>query len=688
MELGRSWRRRLFSLSLVVGFASLFFLEMSTDRTETDLPVLLPIPIRMNSPRPYVASMQEYATAQAACQQGPDAFWLQHAKTYLSWEREPTVGFEGDFAAAKVSWFGDGRLNVAHNCVDRHDPARTAILWEGDEPGTGRQVTYGELVESTSQLAHWLISEGVRAGDSVAIYMPMVPETAIAMLACARIGAMHNVVFAGFSAESLADRIVDSRAKVVLTADQGVRGGRTIPLKATVDQALQLAASAHSITRVLVYERTGAAVPMTGERDVLWSKAISAQPKYLAPVAVDAEHPLFMLYTSGSTGKPKGLVHTSAGYLLYAMMTMKLSFDYHPGDIFGCLADVGWITGHTYIVYGPLANGATTVLFESTPVYPSPSRYWDVVERLKITQLYTAPTVIRALKRFGEAPLEGRDLSSLRVLGTVGEPINPEAWLWYYHKVGHGQCAVVDTYWQTETGGHVITPLPGATPTKAGSATLPFIGIEARILDQHTGKTLEGPNVNGVLVISKPWPSMARTIFGDHSKFVQTYFAPYRGHYFSGDRASRDGDGYYWIRGRVDDVINVSGHRLSTAEIEAALGKHPLCAEAAVLGKPDEVTGQAIWAFCIMKPAARGIDEAVLEKELILTVRSAIGPFSAPQRVIVVDDLPKTRSGKIMRRVIRKILEGVTSMQGLGDVTTLNNPSIVEELIEKVHSRH
>lgn len=624
------------------------------------------------------------------------AWWLKQARSLLSWTRMPERSWEGDMRTGAISWFADGLLNVAYNCIDRHPAERVAILWEGDEPGQGRSVTYGELRKLTSQLAWYLRAQGVTTGDTVAIYMPMIPETVVAMLACARLGAMHNVVFAGFSAESLADRLIDSRARIILTADEGVRGGKRIPLKATVDAALvRCQAAGHDhIQRVLVYSRTGAAnIPWDVRRDQHWhhvltndtgAKGDEKEMDVFEPVPLPAEHPLFMLYTSGSTGKPKGLVHTAAGYLLYAALTHRHVFDYHPGDIYGCLADVGWITGHTYIVYGPLANGATTVLFESTPTYPTASRYWDVVQRLHLTQLYTAPTVIRALKRFGNEPLAGYDLSSLRVIGTVGEPINPEAWIWYHEQVGGKRAAVVDTYWQTETGGHVITPIPGALRTKAGSAARPFFGLQAEILDQGTGVPLRGANVDGVLVMARPWPGMARTIFGDHEKFINTYYRPYPGYYFTGDRAYRDGDGYYWIRGRVDDVINVSGHRLSTAEIEAALGRHPHCAEAAVLGRPDPITGQSIWAFCIIKPAGREVDPATLEAELILAVRRGIGAFAAPRRVLLVEDLPKTRSGKIMRRVIRKILEGVTDLSALGDITTLNNPGIVRDIVEAV----
>lgn len=548
-------------LSVLLVVLSYYYL-MSSHPHNAASSTVFPVAKRVLERRPHVAGMAEYRRLQEECARDRSGFWLERARQLLTWQREPTVGLEGDFAAGRVRWFSDGTLNVAYNCVDRHDPERLAIIWEGDEPAHNRRLTYGELGKMTSQMAHWLHSQGVEKGDTVAIYMPMVPEVVVAMLACARIGAMHNVIFAGFSADSLADRIIDSKAKVLITADQGVRGGKILPLKATVDAALNIAGT-DRVQKVLVYERTGASVPMRPGRDCLWSVQVAAQPTFFAPVMVEAENPLFMLYTSGSTGRPKGLVHTSAGYLLYAALTMRYSFDYHEGDIFGCLADVGWITGHSYVVYGPLANGATSVLFESTPTYPTASRYWDVVARLRITQLYTAPTVIRALKRFGGAPLDGYDLTSLRVIGTVGEPINPDAWQWYHDKVGGGECAVVDTYWQTETGGHIVAPLPGATPTKAGSATLPCIGISVRVLDQHTGNTPDADvaqgsgSVDGVLAVAAPWPGMARTIFGDHQKFFNTYFAPYPGHYFTGDRVHRDVDGYLWIRGRVDGTHGV-----------------------------------------------------------------------------------------------------------------------------------
>lgn len=581
-------------------------------------------------------------------------------------------------------------MNVAFNCVDRHaekNSDKVAIIWEGDEPGLNRYVTFKKLKEETSRVANYLNSQGVKKGDTVTIYMPMVPEAVFAMLGCARIGVTHNVVFAGFSAESLADRIIDSQSSILITADEGQRGGRTIHLKQISDKAISICNGI--IRKVLVFKRTGTQVPWNSTLDTWWHDVIPNQSNYFKPVPVESEHPLFMLYTSGSTGKPKGLVHSSAGYLLYAAMTHHRVFDVKKDDIFGCLADIGWITGHSYIVYGPLCNGATTVLFESTPFYPDASRYWDTIDRLKITQLYTAPTVIRALRKLGEGPFDGYKLESLKVIGTVGEPISPDAWEWYSENVGKNKCAVADTYWQTETGGHVISPISSLTITKPGSATFPFFGIDAKIIDPMTGIVLKQNEVEGVLVISKPWPGIARTIKGDHQKFQDVYFKQYHGNYLTGDRAFRDADGYIWIRGRIDDVINVSGHRLSTAEIESALGHHPACAEAAVLGSPDEITGQAIWAFVIPKAGFSHNSHIVhkVEHELKDTVRHKIGAFAVPKKVVIIEDLPKTRSGKIMRRIIRKILEGATRIEELGDLSTINNPEIIVKLLTLIHSK-
>lgn len=612
----------------------------------------------------------------------------------LTWSTPFKSVLGGDFAAGSSTWFHDGKLNVAFNCIDRHVEAgngdRVALLWEGDEPGENRRITFSQLLEEVSRVAALLQSYQLdNKKDTVTLYMPMIPETVFVMLACARLGLPHNVVFAGFSADSLRDRIVDAKSAVVFAADYGKRGGKKIPLKSVVDEALSGVGSI--VKHYIVFYREASAAPAAKSMAMAmaWSDALKpfAQVKFIEPVQVDSEHPLFLLYTSGSTGKPKGLLHTSGGYLTYAAYTTRNSFDLHPenGDIFGCLADVGWITGHTYIVYGPLALGSTTVLFESIPTYPAPSRYWETIDRLGITQLYTAPTVIRALRKFGEEPLKGFSLRSLKVLGSVGEPINADAWLWYWKYAGKEECSVIDTFWQTETGGHVVSPLPAVHSVKPGAAGFPCIGIDAVLLDPVDGKELSDRDVEGVLCIRKPWPGLARTIHGDHERFRQTYFSTYPGYYFTGDAAHRDSDGHLWIRGRVDDVINVSGHRLSTAEIEAALGKHEACAEAAVLGRPDEITGQSIWAFCIMKPQTSPFTpehEDRLRSEMIKLVRKSIGPLASPKYIVLTPDLPKTRSGKIMRRLLRKILAGEGDQ--LGDLSTLNNPSIIDEVKELV----
>ncbi|CAO3587492.1 unnamed protein product [Absidia cylindrospora] len=540
-------------------------------------------------------------------------------------------------------------------------------------------ITYGELLRDVSRMANVLKNLGVRKGDNIVVYMPMIPETLVALLACARVGAVHSVVFAGFSAESLRDRVVDSSARIVLTSDEGRRGGKNIATKRIVDDALRDHQT--HVEHVVVYQRTGSPVPWVEDRDVWWHEETAKVRAFCPPEPMNSEDPLFLLYTSGSTGSPKGIQHSTGGYMLGAMMTLKYIFDYHENDVYACMADVGWITGHTYLTYGPLLNGATTVVFESTPTYPNPSRFWDLIQKHKITQFYTAPTAIRALRRLGDQWLEGYDLSSLRVLGSVGEPIGSDAWDWYNEKVGKGQCAVVDTYWQTETGSIIVSPLPGATPTKPGSATLPFFGIKPVILDPTTGKELNQVDETGVLAISQPWPSMARTVYNNHHRFLETYLKPYPGYYFTGDGAALDKDGYIWIRGRVDDVINVSGHRLSTAEIESALVHHEAVAEAAVIGGHDDLTGQCIHAFVSLKPHIDTNDG--LEKELTLQVRKIIGPFASPKRIYVVQDHPKTRSGKIMRRILRKIVNGEHDQ--LGDVSTLADPSVVVVLIEKVH---
>ncbi|KAF9109296.1 acetyl-CoA synthetase [Mortierella sp. AM989] len=648
---------------------------------------LYPVPERLldpaQCPEPYISSMEQYKELHRQSLEQPDEFFGKLATDLLSWSKPFHKVRHGGLEHGDVGWFLDGQLNASYNCVDRHarvTPDKVAIIYEADEPNQSENITYSDLLQRVNQLAGALRARGIRKGDTVAIYMPMIPEAVVALLACTRIGALHSVVFAGFSAEALRDRVLDANSRVVLTADQGKRGGKTIETKKIVDEALK---DCPKVEAVIVYQRTCANIPMKEGRDYWWGDEVSKQPTYIPPVDMNSEDPLFLLYTSGSTGKPKGVMHTTAGYLLGAAATLKYVFDYHPGDIFACMADVGWITGHTYIVYGPLAMGATSVLFESIPTYPTPARYWELIAKHKITQFYTAPTAIRALRRLGDQWVEGHDLSSLRVLGTVGEPINPEAWHWYNDKVGKGRCAIVDTYWQTETGSHIITPLPGAIPTKAGSATVPFFGIDLAILDPTTGKEMAGNDVTGVLAVKRAWPSIARTIYGDHQRFLDTYLKPYPGFYFTGDGATRDKDGYIWIRGRVDDVINVSGHRLSTAEIESALIMHHSVAETAVIGANDDVTGQCIHAFVCLKPEVSS-DPAELIKALVLQVRKVIGPFASPKKIYLVDDLPKTRSGKLMRRIMRKIVAGETD--SLGDISTLADPSVVEALIAKVSS--
>ncbi|GJJ77172.1 acetyl-CoA synthetase [Entomortierella parvispora] len=650
---------------------------------------LYPVPAHLldasQCPKPWVSSLEQYKEMHRQSIENPDEFFGKEATELLSWTTPFHKVHHGGLQHGDIAWFLGGQLNASYNCVDRHamsNPDKIAIIYEADEPNQSENITYGELLRRVCQLAGALRARGIRKGDTVAIYMPMIPEAVVALLACTRIGALHSVVFAGFSAEALRDRVQDASSRVVLTADQGKRGGKTIETKRIVDDALK---SCPLVETVLVAQRTGAQVPMKEGRDFWLADECSKQPGYIDPEPMHSEDPMFLLYTSGSTGQPKGVMHTTAGYLLGAAMTVKYVFDYHPGDIFACMADVGWITGHTYIVYGPLSLGATSVLFESIPTYPTPARYWEMIAKHKITQFYTAPTAIRALRRLGDDWTKGHDLSSLRILGTVGEPINPEAWHWY-NDIGQGKCAVVDTYWQTETGSHIITPLPGAIATKPGSATVPFFGIDLAILDPVTGKELEGNNVTGVLVVKRDWPSIARTIYGNHQRFLETYLKPYHGYYFTGDGATRDKDGYIWIRGRVDDVINVSGHRLSTAEIESALIMHHAVAETAVIGANDDVTGQCIHAFVCVKPGISIIPGHAstldLSKELVLQVRKVIGPFAAPKKIYLVEDLPKTRSGKLMRRILRKIVAGESD--SLGDISTLADPSVVEVLIQRV----
>ncbi len=624
-----------------------------------------------------VTTMEQYAELYRRSIEESDAFWSEMADSHLEWIAPFGAVSEEDLPAGKIAWFLGGKLNVSVNCLDRHLATRAdkiALLWEGDEPADNRTKTYREAYEETCRLANALRAKGVGKGDRVAIYMGMVPELVVAMLACARIGAVHSVIFGGFSARSIRDRVDDSSCKAIITQDEGRRGGRPVALKQNVDEAL--AEPGHTIEFVIVYKRSENPVSMTPGRDSWWHDEVASQPANCEPEVMDSEDPLFILYTSGSTGKPKGVLHTQAGYLLYATVTFKYVFDYREDEIFCCAADVGWITGHSYIVYGPLSNGATSTLFESIPTYPDAGRYWDMVDRLGINILYTAPTAIRAIAREGDEYVTKYSRKSLRVLGSVGEPINPEAWRWYYNVVGEGRCSVVDTYWQTETGGHMITGLAGATPMKPGSGSLPFFGVKPSLVDE-AGSELTGSNVTGRLCIDRSWPGMMRTVYGDHERFIQTYLSTYPGRYFTGDGCHRDSDGYYWITGRVDDVLNVSGHRLGTAEIEGALVLHPLCAEAAVVGYPHDIKGTGIYAFVLLKAGASGSPQ--LAKELRDSVTKEISAIARPDKIQFVDGLPKTRSGKIMRRILRKIAEG--EPENVGDVTTLADPAVVAAIV-------
>ena len=626
----------------------------------------------------WVPSLDEYKRLYRLSLDDPEGFWRKQAEI-VSWFHPPSSVYDVDMKEVDFSWYGGGRLNACYNCVDRHvatQPEKTAIIWAGDESGEYRTVSYAELKHHVARVANVLLAHGVRRGDRVAVYLPMIPELAYTMLACARIGAVHSVVFAGFSAESLRGRILDAGAKIVVTANEGLRGGKKIPLKATVDRAVE---GIGEVSCVLVARRTELEVPMRQGRD-FWLDEECERQRSTCPVEwMDSESPLFTLYTSGSTGKPKGVLHTTGGYLVYAAMTHKLVFDYHPEDVYFCAADIGWITGHSYILYGPLANGATTVMFESIPRYPDPGRYWRIVDDLDVNIFYTAPTALRAVAREGNDWVKRYSRKSLRILGSVGEPINPEIWQWYHDVVGDGRCAVVDTWWQTETGGILITPLPGATPTKPGSATLPFFGADPVLVDEQ-GNELDGNGVSGNLCLRRSWPGQARTIYGDHSLFRKTYFTQYPGLYFTGDGCRRDEDGYYWITGRVDDALNVSGHRLGTAEIESALVAHAAVAEAAVVGFPHDIKGTGIFAYVISTPEYERSDPEELVGMLKEQVRQVIGPIAAPDRILVVPGLPKTRSGKIMRRILRKIAAGDTS--DLGDITTLADPAVVEKIVE------
>ena len=608
--------------------------------------------------------------------EAPEDFWAEQAGNLLHWHEPWKKITSGEFSKADSKWFEGAKLNVAYNCIDRHLERRgeqTAIIWEGDDPEVDKKISYRELHKEVCKLANALKSRGVSKGDRVCIYMPMVPEAAYAMLACARIGAVHSVVFGGFSPESIKDRILDSDCQSVITADQGVRGGRTIPLKANVDEALEQCPNVHS---VFVVRRTNVEVPWHEERDVCYHKATEVADCECEPELMDAEDPLFILYTSGSTGKPKGVLHTTAGYLLGASITHKYVFDYHEGDVYWCTADVGWVTGHSYIIYGPLANGAITVMFEGVPTYPDASRFWQVIDKHQVNIFYTAPTAIRALMSAGDEPVKKTSRSSLRLLGSVGEPINPEAWEWYYHVVGDARCPIVDTWWQTETGAIMITPLPGVTDLKPGSAATPFFGVKAALLDAD-GNEIEGA-ATGNLVLCNSWPSQIRSVYGDHQRCIDTYFTTYPGYYFTGDSAQRDADGYYWVTGRVDDVINVSGHRLGTAEIESALVLHPAVAEAAVVGYPHDIKGQGIYAYVSLMTGTEASEE--LRAELLKFVAKEIGAFARPEVIQFAPGLPKTRSGKIMRRILRKIASN--ELENLGDTSTLADPAVVEQLIE------
>jgi acetyl-CoA synthetase len=612
----------------------------------------------------------------------PEGFWAEQAKR-IDWFKPFSQVKDVSFGPGDVhiKWFQDGTTNACHNCLDRHLESRgdqTAIIWEGDDPKTDKRITYREAHEAVCRLANAMKARGVKKGDRVTIYMPMIPEAAYAMLACARIGAIHSVVFGGFSPDSLAGRILDCESTVVITADEGVRGGRKIPLKANTDKALE---ACPGVETVFVVKRTGGDIAWRDGRDVWYHEACEAASPDCPAEEMNAEDPLFILYTSGSTGKPKGVLHTTAGYLVYTAITHQYVFDYHDGDIYWCTADVGWVTGHSYIVYGPLANGATTLMFEGVPNYPDASRFWQVCDKHKVNIFYTAPTAIRALMREGDDPVAKTDRGSLRILGTVGEPINPEAWLWYHRVVGEERCPIVDTWWQTETGGILITPLPGATPLKPGSATRPFFGVKPVIVDGE-GKVQEGP-CEGNLCMADAWPGIMRTVYGDHERFVQTYFSSYPGRYFTGDGCRRDEDGYYWITGRVDDVLNVSGHRMGTAEVESALVAHDKVAEAAVVGYPHDIKGQGIYAYVTLNAGEEPSEE--LRKELVQWVRKEIGPIASPDLIQWAPGLPKTRSGKIMRRILRKIAEN--DYGALGDTSTLADPAVVDDLVDNRMNR-
>ena len=629
------------------------------------------------SRKAHVKSMDEYQKMYDESVKNPEEFWAKMADEHVSWSKKWEKVRDYNFKEGKIKWFEGGKLNVSYNCLDRHiengHGDETAIVWEGNEPDMIKNYTFKELLSEVQKFANVLKSKGIKKGDRVCIYLQMVPELAIAMLACSRIGAVHSIVFGGFSADSLKDRINDSKCKIVITQDQGVRGAKPLPMKPTVDKAVE---GTPSIESVVVVKRIGADVKMT-DKDCWWHEEMENADPECPPEEMNAEDPLFILYTSGSTGKPKGVLHTTGGYLVYTAVTHKYVFDYHEGDIYWCTADIGWITGHSYIVYGPLTNKATTLMYEGVPNYPDWGRFWGICERHNVNIFYTAPTALRALMKQGDKWVKEHDLSSLKVLGSVGEPIKEKEWKWYYDLVGGGRCPIVDTWWQTETGGILITPLPGATPLKPGSATKPFFGVEPVIMDD-TGKEKEGNGIEGNLAIKSAWPGMMRTLYGDHERFVNTYFSMYPGYYFTGDGCRKDDDGYYWITGRVDDVINVSGHRIGTAEVEGAIGKHPKVAEAAVVGYPHDIKGQGIYAYVTLKTGQKVHDD--LTKEIVSMVREEIGPIASPDQIQYTEGLPKTRSGKIMRRILRKIADG--KLDELGDTSTLADPSIVDTLVE------
>ena len=630
------------------------------------------------SDRALIGSLDQYRDLYEKSMSDPDAFWSAVADR-ITWYKKWDTVREFDFVKGNIKWFDGAKLNVSYNCLDRHVEAghgdQTAIIWEGNNPEEDQAFTYGELLAEVQKFANVLKSIGVEKGDRVCLYMQMIPQLPVAMLACARIGAVHSVVFGAFSPDSLRDRINDSACKVLITQDTGVRGTKqNIPMKTNADKAV---AETPSIEHVVVVQRTGETVEMVNERDLWWHEAMATAEPTCKPEEMDAEDPLFILYTSGSTGKPKGVLHTSGGYLVYTSYTHEKIFDYHPGDVYWCTADIGWITGHSYIVYGPLANRAVTIMFEGVPNYPDYGRFWDVVDKHKVKQFYTAPTALRALMKEGDEPVTSRDLSSLRLLGTVGEPIKEPEWMWYHNIIGKGKCPIVDTWWQTETGGILITPLPGATPTKPGSATNPFFGIHPVLLTED-GQEIEGNDVQGLLAIKESWPGQMRTLYGDHQRFIDTYFSQVPGYYFTGDGARRDEDGYYWITGRVDDVLNISGHRIGTAEVEGAIGKASGVAEAAVVGFPHDIKGQGIYAFVTLMTGVAENEE--VNVGILESVKKDIGPHAKPDKIQYTPALPKTRSGKIMRRILRKIAEGDTG--NMGDISTLADPGVVDNLVK------